>query len=230
MNIQIVDKIITKEFAMDAIKNKYSISYDGQEIDRCKIESIKKSIIDCSYISDEKEPIIFNEKGELMNGLHRLIAVYETGKSIFEKVALNVPVLKIIDPSEAIENYDEFVWCCASYILDHMGINTRSDSTITKIYHNIYDMVKKYSFQTKEDRRQAAAVVAVMCAVKCGKNEGEISDTLTRNSNRINSIDPRDIIYNVYKMIMGLEKIEIVSIPVNLLLPKSIYEAIDDNN
>lgn len=224
--MKIIQYKITSEFAKTLRSNLHQKLYKNHSPDFEKIMQFAEMIKKGEWkINNDDSPISISENGQLMNGYHRLCAVSITGVPIYDKVAFDVPEGLILENEKSkIENKDLFVWCCAELVLDYLNIQTRSLSTVEKIYFNIFDSVKKYSDCKEKDRKEAAIVLAFLCFEKSNK---EKFNQMIKRKNLIN-VEPTKLVYFSYLHLLNQDdgNYEMsVKMPMEKLLPSSIYEA-----
>lgn len=227
--IKFVTQKINSEFAIDKLGRKYPVLYSGQEINQQKVKTFSNLMTQGLWISlDHDSPISFNEDGELMNGQHRLLAIIDSGVEIEETIAYDVPKAIIsTHGDDSKDGVDEFIWDCSEFILDFIGVKTRNNSLIRKVYANIYDRLSEYSPLVKNiSRLNSALFVAIICAEDSAISSKEISEKL--KIMKINSIFPEDFFIKSYAFIVGI-KSDIVRPPIHNFLPSEIYEAVIKN-
>lgn len=227
--IKFVTQKINSEFAIEKLGRKYPVLYSGQDVNQEKVKTFSRLMKQGLWIGLEHDsPISFNEEGELMNGQHRLLAIIDSGVEIEETIAYDVPKAIIATHGDdSKDGVDEFVWGCAEFILDFIGVKTRNNSLIRKVYANIYERLSIYvPHISSANRLDYALFVSIICAEESAISKKEISEKLMIM--KINSKIPEEFFLKSYAFIVGI-KGEIVRPPIHNFLPSEIYEAVIRN-
>ncbi len=225
--IKFISQKINPEYAKEKVKNKYPFLYDGQEPDVEKVKLFSHLMKNNIWLSmDDDSPISFNENGQLMNGLHRLLAIIDSGVEITETIAIGVPSFIIEHHGqECKDGTNEIIWNCSEFILDYVGVKTRNNSLIRKVYDTIYNRLKDYvsEIEFPNKRITSALYIAILCAEDSAISKNEIIDRMS--DLKLAIWIPNDFFVYAYKILANI-KSEFIRPPIYNFLPIDIYEAV----
>lgn len=219
----IADVVITPALAMQMMQNKVPALYDGQGVSVAKVLDFAEKMRSGKWGSaPEDSPISISDKGRLMNGLHRLFAVCESGVTITDRVAFFVPESKLESgPDDGVER-SAFISECAEFILDLLGEKTRNLRTVAKIHDHIAPMIADVPGEF--DRKTCAVTVACLYASIAGVEADTIKRVIESTTFDAGMMPP-DLFDFALRLLLGMSENDLLSYDVSRLLPDGIYSS-----
>lgn len=216
--------VIDASFANKLLSKRCSKLYSGQEPNYKKIMEFSRIMREGNWkINEDDSPISVSVNGELMNGFHRLMAIIDSGTSIKEKIAFDVPELVFNPEKSSGKEYNVFYFACAEFVLDYLNVQTRSMSTVEKICEHIQDNLRKFSNEKQNwNRFDCAKVVAAIYALECGIDEKEILELYPPEFDK--KTTPNNHFEKWAKIFCNLEN-QVFTPRMEILLPKTIFQS-----
>lgn len=221
----IAEVVITPKLALQLMQDKVPELYEGQIVDGGKVSDFAAIMGAVRWgESPDDSPISISDKGRLMNGLHRLTAICESGATIIDRIAFFVPESTLQDgPADGMQR-NQFALECAEFILDLTGDKTRNSRTVAKIHDHILPMIEAIMEPPDSiDRFVCAATVAAIYGIASGEDPGAVDERMRSIS--IVRTTPAAAFEAMAKRIFCIPDGDPARFDVSILLPESIYSA-----
>lgn len=222
----IVDVVITPYVAMAMMRNLNPILYDGQNADQRKISAFASLMQSGQWgNAPEDSPISIGENGQLMNGLHRLSAIVESGITITDKVAFYVPDRMIKTEPDDMKERSDFAMQCAEFVLVLCGAKTMNNRTIAKVHDFIIaDLSALVEIKKVFTPMDCAAAVAIVYAAKLGEGIDYLSDRVKSFSKTAGT--RVDLFESMTRHILSVDDDAILFYDASIMVPDDVYQAV----